>query len=210
MLKIVCCLLLLLQQTLGASLPESSNANLSSQSFFRSLITGTGGLSGEVDNEILEDEFSQSEGETQDASIPETGFGHKKAFYAYLSVTRCYHTGNTIIFDRAPVNFGNRYSVHTGVYIVPKSGLYAFTWTVAAEKKTWFVSELRVNGVVKGNIMTDSDVTGHASGIHPSTGFALVNVKHGDHVYIRYVSGYGCKVKSDRMTRSTFSGWRLS
>jgi hypothetical protein len=59
------------------SLPESSNANRSSE-FFRSLITGTGGLSGEVDNVIPDDEFSQSEGETQEASIPLKGFGSMK------------------------------------------------------------------------------------------------------------------------------------
>ena len=134
---------------------------------------------------------------------------HTQAFHAYLGGPRCYYTGATIKFDIAPINTGTRYNVHTGVFVVAVPGLYAFTWTVAAEERNRFVAQLRVNGVIKGNIVADSYANGKGNGIHPSTGFVIANVKHGDHVYIRYVHVYGCIVKSDSMTRSTFSGWLL-
>lgn len=129
-------------------------------------------------------------------------------FHAYLSSCRCYHTGTTFQFNVAPVNPYGRYNVHTGIYTVPYTGYYVFTWTVAANYKSWFSAELRANGVLKGTAMADSDVSG-PSGIHPATGFVIAKVNANDHVYIRYVSGHGCGVKSDSRTRTTFTGWRI-
>jgi hypothetical protein len=131
------------------------------------------------------------------------------AFHAYLSSSRCYHTGANIQFNQVLVNTYNRYNVHTGIFTVLYTGYYVFTWTVAAEHKSWFSAELRVNGALRGTVMADSDVGGRASGIHPATGFVITRVTCNQHVYIRFVSGSGCTLKSDSRTRATFSGWRM-
>nr|XP_034333883.1 uncharacterized protein LOC109619634 [Crassostrea gigas] len=52
------------------------------------------------------------------------------AFYAYMT-TRL-HTPSTehvLVFDVVKTNIGNAYHPSTGVFMVPESGVYVFTWT---------------------------------------------------------------------------------
>ncbi|XP_045183038.2 uncharacterized protein LOC123541552 [Mercenaria mercenaria] len=140
--------------------------------------------------------------------------GTQVAFHAYLSSTKCYRNHKTFIFDRVQVNRnggnGGWYNENTGIFVVPKTGLYAMTWTVAADHGTWFSAQLMVNGEVKGVVMTDADVSGSGIGVHPATGFVLTRLSHDSHVNIRFVSGHGCEVKSDGLIRNTFSGWLMN
>eukprot|EP00105_Crassostrea_gigas_P041565 XP_019925713.1 PREDICTED: complement C1q tumor necrosis factor-related protein 3-like [Crassostrea gigas] len=52
------------------------------------------------------------------------------AFYAYMS-TRLPtpSTEHVLVFDVAKTNIGNAYHPSTGVFMVPESGVYVFTWT---------------------------------------------------------------------------------
>ncbi|XP_045181103.2 uncharacterized protein LOC123540280 [Mercenaria mercenaria] len=146
--------------------------------------------------------------------LAEGSAGTQVAFHAYLSSSKCYKNHETFVFNRAEVNMngGNRggYNADTGIFVVPETGLYAMTWTVAAYHGTWFSAQLMVNGVVKGVVMTDADVSGSGYGVHPATGFVLTMLSRDSHVYIRFVSGHGCRVKSDSRIRSTFSGWLMN
>lgn len=96
---------------------------------------------------------------------------------------------------------------------MPLSGIYVFSWTVAApnfpNNKSWFVAELVANNVVIGAVVTDANVDALASGDHPATGLVLSNVNAGDRVFVRFVKGSGCHVQSDALARTTFSGWLL-
>jgi hypothetical protein len=136
-------------------------------------------------------------------------FADSLAFHAYLSSSQNYTASTIIKFDMAPVNVLNRYNPSTGKYIVGLLGVYAFTWTVAADRKTYFTTELMVNDAVKGNIKSDADFVGQSDGIHPSTGFVLAIVEPRDEVWIRYHKYEGNTILSDNTTRSTFSGWRI-
>lgn len=212
-----CFLFVVLPSVLSASL--STNNNQSLQAFLKNMIvevkdrTAVDG-SNEAENSLTHDETEVQDDETEVEGVP-PGMGalgcyaSSTAFHVYLSSSRCYHTGANIQFNQVLVNTYNRYNVHTGIFTVLYTGYYVFTWTVAAEHKSWFSAELRVNGALRGTVMADSDVGGRASGIHPATGFVITRVTSNQHVYIRFVSGSGCTLKSDSRTRATFSGWRM-
>ncbi|XP_045183085.2 uncharacterized protein LOC123541582 [Mercenaria mercenaria] len=138
---------------------------------------------------------------------------NRVAFHVYMSRSRCYNNREILKFDRKVVDIGSKggsgFNMYSGIYVAPTTGLYVFTWTVAAEHRTWFVSELEVNGAVKGITKADSDVKGNGVGTHPVTGFVLAQVISGDHVYIRFIRHTGCTVKSDSSNRSTFTGWQM-
>lgn len=137
------------------------------------------------------------------------GAGTEVAFHVYLSGSRCYSNHEIFKFDREAVDVGSGYNINDGIFDAPATGLYVFTWTVAATQGSWYTAELVIDGAVKGWIITDSDTAGTGNGVHPATGIVLANVNAGDHVFIRYLTGSNCHVESDFKTRTTFSGWLL-
>lgn len=102
---------------------------------------------------------------------------------------------------------GNAYAAFDGIFTAPTGGLYAFAWSVVCPHREFFTAELTLNGKRIGAIVADSvnsDVTGHA------TGFLLVQLNEGDHVYVRkYASGGGCTTQSYEHGRTTFAGFLL-
>jgi hypothetical protein len=126
-----------------------------------------------------------------------------------LSGNRCYSHHERFKFDRAPVNLGNGFNVNDGIFDAPATGIYVLSWTVAAPHGSWSSAELIINGAVQGVIESDSDLNGSGSGVHPATGLVLANVNAGNHIYIRYIKGAGCTVRSNSYTRTSFTGWLL-
>lgn len=92
-----------------------------------------------------------------------------------------------------------------GIFDAPVTGVYVFTWTIAAKAQSWLVSELIVSGERKGLITSDND----ANDLTPTTAIALVHLNAGQHVYVRRFRGGDCTVVSDEHTRAVFSGWLL-
>ena len=131
------------------------------------------------------------------------------AFHAYLSGNRCYSNHEIFKFDRLSVNVGGGFNVNDGIFDAPATGIYVFSWTVAAQQGTAFSAEVIINGAVQGDIRSDSDLNGSGDGVHPATGLVLANVNAGNHVFIRYVSAGLCNVLSNSQTRSSFTGWLL-
>ncbi|KAL4218274.1 hypothetical protein ACF0H5_023010 [Mactra antiquata] len=138
---------------------------------------------------------------------------YRIAFHAYQSTNRCYSNKEMIQYDVETMDFGGGYTPVDGVFDAPTSGVYVFTWTAVTTKQTgWFVSQLIVDGEVRGSITSDSDSVGYTrGGIHPATGVVATYVEAGKHVYIQMIQVTGAcgTVKSDGMVRSTFSGWLL-
>lgn len=131
------------------------------------------------------------------------------AFYAYASRDRCYNNRETIIFDRKMLDVHQAYNTNSGIFVVPVTGIYVFSWTVAAPHNNWFFAELVVNNIVAGRVMTDADVGGRAQGVHPATGVAVLMVDAKSHVFVRFNKGHNCVLMSGNLARSTFSGWLL-
>lgn len=105
------------------------------------------------------------------------------AFYAYMSHTE-YSPSNhhTIIFDIPVTNLGNGYNHFSGIFSVPTSGVYVFSWTIADSMAGYVFSELVVNADVVGGILTqtlsDNDRIS-------TTGLVVKEVRQGDVVYVR-------------------------
>ncbi|XP_053402945.1 uncharacterized protein LOC128558120 [Mercenaria mercenaria] len=123
------------------------------------------------------------------------------AFHTYVTGKRCFMEQQLIVFDTEVVDEGDGYSKTDGIYVVPVTGTYVFTWTVFSQNHQWFRADIIIDGVSKGWILADSDND-------QATGIVIARVNAGNHVFIRRDKGDGCNLHDD-LTRSTFSGWKL-
>ena len=132
------------------------------------------------------------------------------AFFAQMSsnIPEAEATGNrVIVFDVVKTNAGNGYHPSTGVFIVPESGYYVFSWTFRNGENQYHSTELVVNNSVENIIRHHSGPGSWLSG----TGVAVLHVNRGDDVYVRIsaLSHYG-DIHSDNYGRSSFTGWKLN
>eukprot|EP00105_Crassostrea_gigas_P037966 XP_019922114.1 PREDICTED: caprin-2 [Crassostrea gigas] len=129
------------------------------------------------------------------------------AFYAYMSTNtpanlRQHHT---LIYDVVKINKGQGYHQDDGIFTVPSSGVYVFTWTVAVKSYGWASTELVINGVVFGATYAH----GESRDWDHSSGNVVVETHTADHVYIRMQENGMDVVVSNERGRSSFSGWKL-
>ncbi|XP_022336033.2 heavy metal-binding protein HIP-like [Crassostrea virginica] len=90
-------------------------------------------------------------------------------------------SNHVMVFDLVKTNAGNGYHPSTGVFIVPKSGIYVFSWSFRNSDRHYHSTELMVNNSVESIIHLHS-----AAGIWISgTGVAVLHVNKGDDVYVR-------------------------
>lgn len=132
------------------------------------------------------------------------------AFYAYMT-TRL-HTPSTehvLVFDVVKTNIGNAYHPSTGVFMVPESGVYVFTWT-------FWIGDGRDNSI---QLMVNREDVGTVylqtiSGVESvATGIVVTHVNAGDDVFVRKHSafqiGTGQYIQSNIYGRSSFAGWKI-
>lgn len=143
--------------------------------------------------------------QTRVAEIPRS-----MAFHASLSNRSSFKTNAAVVFDNEALDNGNGYTPTDGIYIVPESGIYVFTWTMLAGSHQEFDTHLVVNGQVKGSSFSDTSENGD---YYQSTAVVVISVSAGDHIFIRM--GYTTQAVGDivstdsRYGQSTFSGWQL-
>lgn len=110
-------------------------------------------------------------------------------------------------FDVVKTNQGNAYHPSTGVFMVPQTGMYVFTWTVRIDGANYHSTELVVNTESMGivHLNTGGTTAGEVTGI------VVVHVDNGDDVFVRTYGNFngGC-VLSDHAGRSSFAGWKLA
>ena len=133
------------------------------------------------------------------------------AFYAYMGQTEV-HPGphHTIIFDVPVTNIGNGYNHFSGIFSVPSSGVYVFSWTIGDSSGGSIFTELVVNKDVVGGILTQSMFTADR---FTTTGLVVKEVSESDVVYVRTSSTGGIHgdIQSlNPVQRTSFSGWRLA
>ena len=132
------------------------------------------------------------------------------AFYAQKSsnIPASEATGHRVlVFDMVKTNIGNGYHPSTGVFMVPESGIYVFSWSFRNGNDDYHSTELMVNTGQEGIIYVDSadgsDITG--------TGVAVIHVNKGDDVFVRIGSvSYTGPINSDARGRCSFAGWKLN
>ena len=98
------------------------------------------------------------------------------------------------------------YNSADGIYTVPESGIYVFTWTIYGWAHTQATTELMINSAVAGKSLADSQ---EIYDIHTSTGITVASVNMGDHVYVKFSATYLRGRLETSHGHSTFSGWKL-
>ena len=133
------------------------------------------------------------------------------AFYAYMSHNEV-RPGphHTIIFDVPITNVGNGYNHFSGIFSVPSSGVYVFSWTIADSPQGFIFSELIVNSDVIGGILTQTLTDDDRIS---TTGLVVKEVEAGNVVYVRTSPTGGIQGNIQSLSpaqRTSFSGWRLA
>lgn len=141
--------------------------------------------------------------------VPPTSPTDQVAFYAYLTTNLISPGANQIIkFDHVMVNIGNGYHNNLGVFIVPTSGVYVFSWSIRLYGSAKHSAELVVNNETHGKVYLDST---HLDG-HVSAG-GIARLQAGDDVYMQVKAGV-CNsqgaIISDACGWSSFMGWKIS
>jgi hypothetical protein len=115
---------------------------------------------------------------------------------------------HVLVFDVVSMNLGNGYHPTTGVYMVPETGVYVFTWSFRNADGGYHSLELVKNTEVITAIYSRTVSTG--SNHNQATGIMPVYATKGDDVFIRTdktLSHGG--IVSRNYGRSYFAGWKL-
>lgn len=141
---------------------------------------------------------------------PQSTSGDTIAFYAYMSsILRSPWRGRVLVYDVVKTNIGNGYRSHTGVFLVPKSGVYVFTWTFRTGNDHDHSIPLMKNNQDVGSVYFHSGGRVEAGG----TGIVVTHANAGDDVFTRTNStlyiGTGHYIQSNVHGRSSFAGWKI-
>jgi hypothetical protein len=120
------------------------------------------------------------------------------AFTAYLDHDQAVHSGNVLKFNQILYNVGNAYNVHTGIFTVPITGTYLFSFQV----EDWRTGELKFYLMVDGQNMVDA-IIGN-TGSTQSGNTAILGLTVGNSVWIESAEGYAFGDNNFRGT--TFCG----
>lgn len=132
------------------------------------------------------------------------------AFYAYMSAILPFPSiQHVLVFDVVKTNLGNAYHPTTGVFMVPESGVYVFTWTFRTGNNYDHSIELIINRESFGAIYLHSVAGAEVE----ETGIVVAHVNAGDDVFVRTHStltiGNNHYIQSNGYGRSSFAGWKI-
>lgn len=113
---------------------------------------------------------------------------------------------HVLVFDVVSTNLGNAYHPTTGVYIVPETGVYIFTWSFRNHDTGYHSVQLVKNTEIITVIYSRTVAGSH----NQATGITPVYATKGDDVFIRtHRSLSNGDIVSDDNGRSYFAGWKL-
>ncbi|XP_061166799.1 uncharacterized protein LOC133175705 [Saccostrea echinata] len=131
------------------------------------------------------------------------------AFYAFMSAGATYTQNNhVLVFDTVKTNFGNSFHHNTGVFIVPTSGLYVFTWTIREHNGSHHSVALVINNEEYGAVYQNS----RPGDYDQCSTTVVIYVNQGDDVFLRTRYGTGGTsgdIISNPYGRTSFSGWKI-
>ena len=129
------------------------------------------------------------------------------AFFAYFSTHNDVSSTHQILaFDKVITNIGNAYHSLTGTFIVPRSGIYVFIWTIRLDGYNDHTTELvHDNNVINAVHLNPQNIM-----FGSVTGTAVIYANQGEDVFIRTGPTYSFgRITSDTNGRSSFAGWIL-
>uniref|UniRef100_A0A8W8IM86 C1q domain-containing protein n=1 Tax=Magallana gigas TaxID=29159 RepID=A0A8W8IM86_MAGGI len=115
-----------------------------------------------------------------------------------------------IEFNHVLLNDGNGYSVYTGHFVAPVSGLYVFAWTISSGDGTCMIYDVVKNNEILVHFI--SDAAQHTDWA-VSSGTAVTRMNSGDRVWIRVSDIYiPCShtVYGTGLGTSSFAGYLLN
>lgn len=104
-----------------------------------------------------------------------------------------------IIFDHVITNHKLGYNRRSGIFTVPITGLYVFSWSIETYGQLTEAA-LLVNGVEMGTSKSDEDPSYYDT----TTSFAVLNLTRQDKVWVKVKSG-----RAEAM-HTMFSGWMIN
>ena len=113
----------------------------------------------------------------------------------------------TIKFEIETLDTRDAYNPKEGIFVVPETGIYVFTWTMTGSGHTQILSNIMVNGVVKGDTIADSQ---EDSDYRTSTGTLVIRLMLGDHAYIELPTTLVNGNLEGNYGECSFSGWKLA
>lgn len=132
------------------------------------------------------------------------------AFYAYIEHKRNQYRSipsqTTLVFETIKINDGNGYNNSDGILTAPRTGVYAFHWSVMVDYYSWTSVELVVNGTPIGCAAIETQ------GVHDfgtGSGLVITHVNKGDRVSLRMHEPMLGWIKSSDQGSTSFSGWLL-
>ncbi|KAK3105853.1 hypothetical protein FSP39_007167 [Pinctada imbricata] len=112
---------------------------------------------------------------------------------------------HSLAFDVVKTNEGNAFHSNTGLFMVPESGLYVFTWSFRLLSGNYHSVELAVNGQSAGvifSVPTGGTQTGTSTTI-------VIHATKDDNIYLRTKENNVGDIFSDRYGHTSFAGWKL-
>ncbi|XP_062605026.1 complement C1q-like protein 4 [Saccostrea cucullata] len=147
---------------------------------------------------------------------PGSAEGHV-AFYAYISKDfGGVGVDHVFLYDTVVTNYGNAYNKHTGAFMAPATGVYAFSYTIFAAGEhvageTGDYGEVSVklvrNGVYKGSIYVDTETEWEEE---MSTGFAILMLQAGDVVLTKTTHTGEGSFHSNESGRWSFARFQIA
>ena len=135
------------------------------------------------------------------ADEPKTAFYLKFAGHIYAI------NNAVIIFNQNVLDTAGGYNSGNGIYTVPVSGTYVFTWTVYCNSRAWATTQLMINHNEYGKSFANSQDTPDT---HTSTGLVVASVNRGDTVFVRFAPSENSGYIYSTFGFNTFSGWILA
>ena len=131
------------------------------------------------------------------------------AFSVYLNHFDHLNANDIIKLDRAITNYGNGYSLTTGIFTAPRNGVYFFTFTIHVHHRETSVALVK-NGQsqVVSVVSSDDDFRNHSS-----TNSVVVYLAIGDRVWLKVIGSTnpadGTLISDDKFRLVTLTGFRL-
>ncbi|KAL4222494.1 hypothetical protein ACF0H5_018533 [Mactra antiquata] len=131
------------------------------------------------------------------------------AFTVYLShILRNLGTNQPVVFNKVILNDGGGYSTHTGIFNVPTTGVYLFSWSVTAKKmydehpyEVWVKLVINSNHQL-GAVAESRNDTFDSQGSNS----AVVQCTENDEVWISHYSLYPDLFGDDNERTTSFMG----
>lgn len=117
--------------------------------------------------------------------------------------------GSHVMFQSVLLDTRKAFDVNTGLYTITQSGVYAFTWSIHINSDVVCRTQLTINGVDKGHMITDGRGPGT---FHDkvTNGIVVTQLAVGDRVSIQQFGANTCTLIHDIFSETSFSGWLIS